>query len=135
MTIVGPGCCGPPMIGWILLLVPTLGYCLQCYGSNAFDWKEKGLPECYDRFTVDSLLPHCWTQCGGITYIKGTSPQGTQLCPYKRYNVNKITTLTERMSELLDLSLHTCRCDLWRDILPENSCPSCDDFALDPQSL
>ena len=95
--------------GWILLLwFPSFGNCLKCYGSNAFDWKANGLPECYDQFSVNEPLLDCWTQCGGITYIKGTSPQGTELCPYKRYNVNKITTLTEKASEFFDFGLHTC---------------------------
>ena len=121
---------------WILLLwFPSFGNCLKCYGSNAFDWKANGLPECYNQFFANSPLPDCWTQCGGITYIKGTSPQGTELCPYKRYNVNKITTLTEKGSELLDFGLHTCHCDLWRDTLPGNSCPSCDDFDKIPPMI
>ena len=116
------------MVLILLLGLPHFADALKCYGANAFEWKARGLPECWDQFNTSESLPDCWSQCGGVAYATGENPKGVELCPYRRFNENKVTTLMEKASEFADVNLRSCQCDKWREPLPGNACPSCDDF-------
>ena len=111
---------------------------LKCYGADAFEMANRGEKDCYKLWTGYLWSP-CWAKCGGVTLFSNDSwsnaalassdPSGEELCPYRQLGENDYST------ELQLESTSRCNCSGWREPLPGNTCPKCDDFNVIPPLL
>ena len=120
-----------------LLVYADVCASLKCYGAEAFQRAAEKQKDCYQFWTSYFWAP-CWTKCGGVTLfthskyshsqaVMGISdPTGQELCPFR--NVGK----NDDSVKVALGSTSACNCSGWREPLPGNTCPKCDDFSVLP---
>jgi hypothetical protein len=100
----------------------------------------RGEKDCF-KFWTGYFWSPCWAKCGGVTLFSHSNyswskavlaysdPSGEELCPYRKVGKNDYSI------KLQLESTSRCNCSGWREPLPDNTCPKCNDFNVIPPLL